>query len=172
MFSILNKIKSFIKNDTKSNIDTEVIIVNTEVITCPITQSIFLVPVILYDDGNTYEKEAIDEWFTKKSTSPLTNIIVKKQYILNRLIKTIVDQQIEDRPELKTLQYKRKSFEKKVPSTYFDNKKCDVDQYELSTFEQILAHLTIFISVGALFYYIDTNCVNYSRNINLEIGTK
>ena len=39
---------------------------------CPITLEIFRDPVIL-EDGNTYEKEAIEKWLKENSTSPITN---------------------------------------------------------------------------------------------------
>jgi len=30
-------------------------------------------PVVLADDGHTYEREAIERWLSMKSTSPVTN---------------------------------------------------------------------------------------------------
>jgi len=39
---------------------------------CPITQEIFIEPVVA-EDGHTYEKSAIRTWLSKHNTSPLTN---------------------------------------------------------------------------------------------------
>lgn len=38
---------------------------------CPITQEIFKDPVI-DPDGNSYEREAIEDWLARNSTSPIT----------------------------------------------------------------------------------------------------
>jgi len=42
---------------------------------CPITESIFKVPVLLAD-GYTYEKEAIVEWLASNNTSPVTEAVL------------------------------------------------------------------------------------------------
>ncbi len=38
---------------------------------CPITTELMVDPVVTAD-GHTYEREAIEQWLTRKSTSPLT----------------------------------------------------------------------------------------------------
>ena len=38
---------------------------------CPITNEIFIDPVIA-EDGHTYERKAITDWLQKNSISPLT----------------------------------------------------------------------------------------------------
>jgi hypothetical protein len=50
---------------------------------CPITQDLMKDPVIA-DDGYSYERTAILEWFTKKKTSPMTNLIMESVLIKNR----------------------------------------------------------------------------------------
>ena len=39
---------------------------------CPITQDIMTDPVVT-TDGHTYERAAIQNWFKRKNTSPVTN---------------------------------------------------------------------------------------------------
>jgi len=54
---------------------------------CPLTQQLFVDPVIDYE-GNTYEKKAIMEWLECNQTSPLTrNDLTKDQLIPNRAVK-------------------------------------------------------------------------------------
>ena len=54
----------------------------TEIFQCPITHGLMIDPVIA-EDGNTYEREAIEEWLSKKATSPLNP---SKRMRINRLI--------------------------------------------------------------------------------------
>ena len=59
---------------------------------CPITQEIFSEPVMA-DDGNTYEKSAIEAWFLYHDTSPLTNVkLATKKIIPNLTLKKLIDQ--------------------------------------------------------------------------------
>lgn len=59
---------------------------------CPITHELFRDPV-LASDGNTYEREAIQEWFSKRSTSPLTNVELRDKTLTpNHLVKKIVQE--------------------------------------------------------------------------------
>lgn len=59
---------------------------------CPITHEIFCDPVMA-TDGNTYERKAIQEWFSKNSTSPLTNMELKDKTLTpNHLVKRIVQE--------------------------------------------------------------------------------
>ncbi|CAJ1953503.1 unnamed protein product [Cylindrotheca closterium] len=54
---------------------------------CPLTQQLFVDPVIDYE-GNTYERKAILEWLEFNETSPLTrNHLTKDQLIPNRAVK-------------------------------------------------------------------------------------
>ena len=43
-------------------------------LTCPITSELFKDPVICAGDGQTYEREAIEKWFSNNSKSPLTRV--------------------------------------------------------------------------------------------------
>lgn len=71
---------------------------------CPITGSIFLDPVIT-EDGFTYEKEAIEKWFTTNNRSPTTNLVINKRLFPNRLIKTYIVNLLEKYPSLQKYQY-------------------------------------------------------------------
>jgi hypothetical protein len=70
---------------------------------CPITQLIFLEPVIL-NTGITYEFEAIVEWMKQKKTCPTTNKKIKS-LSKNMLIKNIVEDYISKNKN--TEQYKK-----------------------------------------------------------------
>lgn len=59
---------------------------------CPITGSIMSYPVST-ENGSTYEYYAIQEWFVKHSTDPLTNVVVSKTILVphQNLLNSIED---------------------------------------------------------------------------------
>ena len=63
---------------------------------CPLTKELFKDPVITAD-GETYEREAIEEWFRKgNNTKPKTEIILPNQTIIpNKVLKKLLDELIE-----------------------------------------------------------------------------
>lgn len=71
---------------------------------CPISHYILLDPVIA-EDGFTYEKEEINKWFTKSSTSPLTRQSIGKSLRPNQLAKTLISNMLEKNPEYKEFQH-------------------------------------------------------------------
>ena len=59
---------------------------------CPITHEIMSDPVCI-SDGYTYERKAIEEWLTKKKTSPIMNSPIKATQIYpNKVLKMLIDQ--------------------------------------------------------------------------------
>ena len=63
---------------------------------CPITQEIFINPVMI-DDGNTYEKDAIEEWLKSHNTSPLTGSeLSSKDTMANNTLQRLIEQFIKD----------------------------------------------------------------------------
>ena len=58
---------------------------------CPITGQLMKNPVIT-ENGQTYEKEAIEEWFTRKKTDPLTGMKINTHLIPNFLLRKICDE--------------------------------------------------------------------------------
>lgn len=66
---------------------------------CPITHELMREPVMA-EDGYTYEKAAIVEWFRNRDSSPLTNERVKStQVIPNRLVHAIISDYKESTKE-------------------------------------------------------------------------
>ena len=58
---------------------------------CPITSDVMKDPVVA-DDGNSYERAAIERWFQSHSTSPLTNVVlVSNKIVPNRALKSLID---------------------------------------------------------------------------------
>lgn len=58
---------------------------------CPITTMIFKDPVMT-EDGNTYEREAIEAWLRTRNTSPLTNMpLTSKKLIPNITLRKLID---------------------------------------------------------------------------------
>ena len=75
-------------------------------ISCPITQSIFKNPVKA-SDGHTYEKEAIEKWFSQSSTSPMTRCYIStKELIPDHSMKSLVQKFIEKNPQYKPIECK------------------------------------------------------------------
>lgn len=76
-----------------------------EDITCPITGQIFCKPVVAADTF-TYEREAIECWIAKNSTSPLTNKSMSSNLVENRTLENIIINIMDRYPEKKKEQYK------------------------------------------------------------------
>lgn len=69
---------------------------------CPITHELMEEPVIA-EDGHTYEKAAIVEWFRNRNSSPMTNERLKStQVIPNVLVHAIISDYKESREEQPT----------------------------------------------------------------------
>ena len=67
---------------------------------CPITQEILIDPVMA-QDGNTYERKAIEMWFVKHSTSPLTNAPLPSKSLLPNLnLKKLIADYVEANKEV------------------------------------------------------------------------
>jgi ankyrin repeat protein len=71
---------------------------------CPITQKLFLDPV-LASSGVLYERDAIEKWLTEKDTCPTTRIKISKEVTSCLSIKNMVDTIISIHPELKKDRY-------------------------------------------------------------------
>ncbi|XP_067597933.1 WD repeat, SAM and U-box domain-containing protein 1 isoform X4 [Globicephala melas] len=63
---------------------------------CPITRELMKDPVIA-SDGYSYEKEAIENWISKKKrTSPMTNLVLPSVVLIpNRTLKMAIDRWLE-----------------------------------------------------------------------------
>ncbi|PAA90722.1 hypothetical protein BOX15_Mlig005854g3, partial [Macrostomum lignano] len=63
---------------------------------CPITRELMRDPVIAAD-GYTYERGAIESWLERgRTTSPMTNELMKPQLISNRSLRVLIQRYIED----------------------------------------------------------------------------
>lgn len=56
---------------------------------CPLTKDILIDPVMA-QDGNTYERKAIEAWFSKHETSPITNSKIPNMLIPNNAIQKLI----------------------------------------------------------------------------------
>ncbi|KAK9829123.1 hypothetical protein WJX72_004016 [[Myrmecia] bisecta] len=66
--------------------------INVEEMECPITQTLMVDPVIAAD-GHTYERTALEEWFSRNETSPMTGMVLDMKHLfpniaLRRLIQS------------------------------------------------------------------------------------
>lgn len=60
---------------------------------CPITLQLMEIPVILIEDGRSYEKHALERWLENHNTSPITNNILKsKAFIVNISLKSVIEE--------------------------------------------------------------------------------
>ena len=76
-----------------------------ENIICPITHQIYYDPVTA-SDGQTYEKEAIEEWLGKNNISPLTQNKLNSNMYPAITVRNLVNELLKANPELKENQYK------------------------------------------------------------------
>lgn len=59
---------------------------------CPITHELMNEPVILIEDGRSYEKHALECWFQRNNTSPMTNqVLTRTDYTLNINLKNAIE---------------------------------------------------------------------------------
>jgi len=62
-----------------------------ENLVCPISFELMEDPVILVEDGHTYERAAISEWLNTHTSSPMTNESLRsKQLVPNKLVKSLI----------------------------------------------------------------------------------
>ncbi len=74
-------------------------------IICPISKQIFKEPVVA-SDGYIYEKECIEKWLEKKTTSPMTNELLSHTKLNHvQFLKNIINEMIKKNPELIKEQY-------------------------------------------------------------------
>ncbi|CAF3693423.1 unnamed protein product [Rotaria sp. Silwood1] len=60
---------------------------------CPITHELMELPVILIEDGRSYEKRELEIWLRNHNTSPITNKVLKsKHFIVNINLKNAIDE--------------------------------------------------------------------------------
>ena len=58
---------------------------------CPITYDIMVDPVVA-SDGNSYERAAIVDWFSRNNTSPITREPMPNTLIQNRNLKKMIQE--------------------------------------------------------------------------------
>lgn len=73
-------------------------------LTCSINQEIFYDPVVA-EDGQTYEKHAIEMWIKNKDRSPMNGNTIGKTLVPNHYLKKIVAEVLTQYPHLKELQF-------------------------------------------------------------------
>jgi hypothetical protein len=89
--------KHFIKQiiSRKINAENNQITIPNEFL-CPITCELMIDPVCVCD-GYTYERKAIEEWLTKKQTSPILNLSINGTQIYpNKILKMLIDKYIQE----------------------------------------------------------------------------
>uniref|UniRef100_A0A061RA49 Achain crystal structure of engineered northeast structural genomics consortium target n=1 Tax=Tetraselmis sp. GSL018 TaxID=582737 RepID=A0A061RA49_9CHLO len=69
---------------------------------CPITQDVMVDPVTA-EDGHSYERIAIERWFQRCHTSPLTNLPIKTKLVPNAFLKNEIAQWLARRLETQYL---------------------------------------------------------------------
>lgn len=83
---------------------------NVEAFICPLTKSIFQEPVVAADDY-TYEKRAIEDWFTKSDVSPQTGKkFPHKNLLPNHATKAMIDLFKQEQQEWKNLRGAEQKF--------------------------------------------------------------
>lgn len=73
-----------------------------DIFKCPITTEYMSEPVIA-SDGHIYEKTAINKWFEKNDTSPLTRELIEKKYYKCQVFNNMLSEFYIKYPELKPI---------------------------------------------------------------------
>nr|QBK89302.1 MAG: ankyrin repeat protein [Mimivirus LCMiAC02] len=120
---------------------------------CPITKMLLHNPVSV-EDGQVYEKEAIDKWFSEHDTSPTTGLEISTDTHSVLAIKNMVDELIEHNPEYKEDRY--------VPDiTYNTNKTTIMKFMRYKRFDKLLLY-KYFLIMDPLPNYMDnTSIIEY-----------
>merc|ERR1719229_728493 len=64
-----------------------------EIYRCPISKELMKTPVMLHEDGHTYDESALKEWLSENTRSPLTGVDLKSTaYTRNYAIQSAIDQ--------------------------------------------------------------------------------
>ena len=64
---------------------------------CPITQDIMRDPVILVESGHTFERVAIETWFERNNTNPVTNLVARNKVLTpNRALADAIRERFPD----------------------------------------------------------------------------
>ena len=67
---------------------------------CPIAQALMLDPVVTCD-GHSYERSAIEDWFTRSSLSPLTGAELSHTHLVsNGMARSLIREFVEQHPTL------------------------------------------------------------------------
>lgn len=157
----------------KITIDTQT---SLPTLKCPITHQLFCNPVMA-DDGHIYEKLAIEQWFktTHGCRSPMTNSHISKNLKPIYPLKNLVDELIDENPNLKEDQY--------PPSNYHefeDNKEEIVNLIKNRSFNELTKYINfdlkylmeqqafaLILTSQSIFHVLD-NCVDI--NCTNEVG--
>jgi hypothetical protein len=93
----LNEISNFAKDEISKIIDDELDNKKlSENLYCPISSKLMRDPVILIENGQTYDKESIETWLKDHDTDPLTNEkLTNKQLITNFAVKKLIEKCLE-----------------------------------------------------------------------------
>jgi hypothetical protein len=60
---------------------------------CPIAMAVFVDPVIVVETGTTYERAAIERWFARHNTDPLSNVcLTSKATIPNNALRGRIEE--------------------------------------------------------------------------------
>ncbi|CAF1205295.1 unnamed protein product [Rotaria magnacalcarata] len=97
---------------------------------CPITLEIMNIPVILIEDGRSYEKTALERWLINNNTSPMTNKVLKsKEFIINISLKNAIEEFREKQTKSQHYQEVSTALEIKtgaLPQKFKDKKYCQL----------------------------------------------
>jgi hypothetical protein len=129
---------------------------------CPITQQIFLEPVVA-SDGFTYEKVAIAEWLKTNNTSPITRELLNYELYPNNFVMNKIKNLDENYPFLYTKKYQHNL---KNWINYFNKKYNIILKYP---FNKLLDDITEQFSTEKLEFSIHSECEHEKYCIRLNI---
>lgn len=149
-----------------------------ELFICPLTNQIFNDPVIA-EDGQLYERSAIEQWFSENKISPLSRKVIHTNLVESYTIKNILDSLLRKNPDLKLQQFEidnshqmnENTIIKLINSSQY-NKLLNYAKFDFNIFmkriilfEKLLSHAPNDILKYVIDNTIDIDCKN-------KIGTK
>jgi hypothetical protein len=91
---IKNKVQRPLKNTVKKHVKKQAVAVTEpevpQAFLCPITYELMEDPVVA-GDGHTYERQAIEHWFSNRNRSPMTSVVLDSKALLpNFTLKSMI----------------------------------------------------------------------------------
>eukprot|EP01084_Bolivina_argentea_P039650 73266_1 len=157
---------SVISMDTDEEIDDNIFLTKggfdltescPDIYRCPISKELMTKPVMLHDDGHTYDEVPLKEWLSENNRSPLTGVDLKdKSYTRNYALQSAIEQFNESKKKQLEKQQKSPKDLTNSNSNMEISEEKDINQLNLNSEVEIYNKLKEFLNKIKLSEYVST----------------